>query len=1078
MPIAARRLTAVLSMAIWVLLASTLTSRGASAQGVTTAGLRGRVIGGADGDARILVRHEPTGITVDVSASHGRFLAQGLQPGGPYTVTVRSLGYTPQVRGGLFLELGELRDVVFILEPAAAQLTPVLTLAPAPPAYALAGGGTGLTIGESSIEHLPTLNRDLYDFVRLVPQVSTRIGLANTGLSAVGSDFRLNDFLIDGVSERTLSGGVSNAFSGARSIPIDAVQEYQVLLAPYDVRYGDFAGALVNTVTKSGANTMGGSAFAAARNDRLGRGATAPYDRAQYGFTVGGPVVHDRLHFFTAGEAQDYTYPAAGPYAGQPPDASRPVPVSGADLGRFVALMKGYGLDPGSAGPIMNGNHLRNWFTRVDLALPRWASRVVVSHNYVASEDLAFSRAAVDTFSLSSAMFTRVLDGHATVVHVHTTLGRPGGGHNELLVSQRSDASDAVVPAQQPIVRVSVPSLSGGSITLNSGTPESAQGADLTASGFRSHAFAVTDNLTLPVGDGHVLMLGGTVERYRLRRGLVTGLYGTWTFESLDAFEAGVADRYEARVDFDNPGALITGEQYSLYASDRWQPSPYFTLTFGVRGDMQALDGHAPYNPAVESLFGRRTDATPTRRVELSPRVGFIWELPTDRPQRLRGGVGIFTGRYPLAWAQTARSSYGVDSVIRCNRLSAQAQRPPAFSPDYRTPPEGCAGGASLAPASPGDVDLLAPDLRIARVARTSLAHDWQLPAGVTWTNEILVTRALSDFVFVNLNLDAPTSTDAYGRVMYGTVAPTGRATRQPRSAFAEVIELRNTSANRSSQFATRLARTTATGLSGSVAYAYSHVRDVQTPLRVNTRGTAAWASARVATGPQDELSASTSSNDIPHRIIVTSTWVSPWSRWRTEVSSYFVAESGRPFTYIAFGTLGRGDLNADGSGSNDPIYVPRSGAAEVLFSGISDSVGADNSSAAQGRRQDAQRAAFDAFVDRTDCLRRQRGRILARNTCREPWSSTTIASVRQSIPFAQRAMEVRVDAFNLLNMLNAQWGLRREAAPAVLEHVGQVTDSPERSWPLFRFDEANTAWTTGLGEGTFQLQLSVRYRF
>jgi hypothetical protein len=1074
----ARRVAAFLAMVIWVLLATTLSGRDAFAQGVTTGGFRGRIIGDADGDARVLIRHDATGAAVEVRASHGRFLVQGLQPGGPYTVTARILGYAPIVHDSLYLALGELRDVVFVLQRAVHGLMPVVTEAAAPPAHVLAGGGTGLTIGQAQLEHLPTLNRDLYDFVRLVPQISTRIGLSSTGMSAAGTDFRFNEFLIDGVSERTLSGGVSNAFSGARSIPLDAVQEYQVLLAPYDVRYGDFAGALVNAVTKSGTNTMRGSVFVGARNDQLARDAESSYDRAQYGFTLGGPLLHDRLHFFAAAELQSYTYPAPGPYAGQPPEAPLPVPVSTADLGRFDALMKGYGLDPGSAGRIENGNHLRNAFTRFDLALPRWSSRIVLSNNYVGSEDLAFSRTARDTFSLSSTMFTRVSAGHATSAHLHTTLGRPGGGHNELLVSQRADGLDAVVPTQQSIVRVSVPSVSGGRVTLNSGTPESAQGAEITSSGFRSSAFVVADNLTLPLGANHVLTLGSEGERYRLRRGIVSGLYGTWTFPSLDALEAGMADRYEARVDIDNPGAIISGTRYSAYAGDRWQPSAQLTLTIGVRGDMQSIDGRAPYNATVDSIFGRRTDATPRRRIELSPRVGFIWELAADGHRLLRGGAGVFTGRYPLAWAQTARTSYGVDSVIRCNRQGPALQRPPTFTPDYRTPPGGCIGGASVAPATPGDVDLLDPDLRMARMARMSLAHDWQLVPGMTLTNEVLLTRALSDFVFVNLNLDAPGTADAYGRVMYGTIAATGSATKQSRSAFAEVIDLRNTSANYSSQFTTRLEKKGPAGLSGSVAYTYSRVRDVQTPLRVNTRGTTAWASARVMAGRQDDLSASISSNDIPHRVIVASMWVSPWARWRTEVSSYLVAESGRPFTYVAFGTLGRGDLNADGSSANDPIYVPSSGAAEMLFSGVSDAVGADNSPAAQGQRASAQRAAFDAFVGRTDCLRRQRGQILARNSCREPWSSTTITSLRQVMPVAQRAVEVQIDAFNVLNLLNARWGLRREAVPALLEHVGQVVESADRSRPVFHFDETNTGWTTVPGESSFQLQLSMRYRF
>jgi len=495
---------------------------------------------------------------------------------------------------------------------------------------------------------------------------------------------------------------------------------------------------------------------------------------------------------------------------------------------------------------------------------------------------------------------------------------------------------------------------------------------------------------------------------------------------------------------------------------------------------MLAIDGAAPYNTLIDSIFGRRTDAMPRRRVELSPRVGFIWGVPGSEQQHLRGGLGIFTGRYPLAWAQTALSSYGVGGVLRCNRLGPAMQPPPAFKPNYLAPQTVCAGGASITTAFPGDVDLLDRNLRMMRVARGSLAFDRRLPWNLVLTNEGLVTRALSDFVFRNLNLADPQTTDLYGRVMYGTIGPSAIAAPKRRSAFSEVIDIRNTAHNRSYQLSTRLEKTQTAGVSGFVSYTYSHVRDVQTPLRVNTRGTVAWASARVTSGRDDDLTAGISSNDVPHRIVVAGTYTAPWSRGRTELSFYYVGESGRPFTFIAYGTLGRGDLNADGSNANDPIYVPRNALdpLEVQFSGFSDSLGADNSTAAQADRERAQRNAFEDFIERTSCLRHQRGQILERNSCREPWSNTTIASVRQAIPVAGRAVEVQLDVFNVLNLLSGDWGRLREAAPALLEHVGQTAEPVQTSRPIFRFNIKYPGWTTLPVESAFQLQLALRYRF
>ena len=1033
-------------------------------------------------DALVTVRRDATGYFVDVHASGGSFFVQGLEPGGPYTITVRSLGFVPQRRVGIFLTLGELSEIHFVLKPMVVRLDTltVVTHGWESNDPARTGGGTGTTIPARLLERLPTLDRDLYDFVRLVPQISTKIGLSSPGMAAGGVGFRFNNFLINGVSERTLSGGVSSAFAGGKSIPLDAVQEYQVLLSPYDVRYGDFAGALVNAITKSGTNTLHGSVFAYGRNDRIAGhealAARSPYEKVQYGLSVGGPFVQNRLHFFVASELEHFTFPADGPFVGQPQNAERAVPVSAADLDRFDAIMRSYRLTAGSAGPIENGNPLRNLFSRVDLAVPEWHSRVFIWSNYRGSDAIAFSRAARDTFSLSSYQLTRVNHSRISAAQLHTTLPRSGGGHNELLVSHQANALDAIGAVQQPIVRVSVPAVSGGLVTLNSGTHESAQSIVL-----QSSQLTFKDDLTLPFGAHHVVTLGAVAERFRLRRAGAPGSYGTWSFSSLQNLANGIADAYEVRIDFGNQDVLISGTQYATYAGDRWQVSDRLLVTGGVRADLLTIDQRAPYNALVGSLFGRRTDEMPRQRVELSPRVGFIWDVSGTRQRQLRGGIGTFAGRYPLAWAQTALSSYGVGGLLRCNRLGVDADQPPAFNPDPRSPPSACLRGTSITTANPGDVDLLDRNLRMVRVVRASLAYDHRLPWHLVFTNEALVTRALSDFVLVNLNLPDPVTTDRFGRVMYGSIDPGGRATLKPRSAFSEVIELRNTGGTSAGQLSARLEKAAFGGIGGFASYTYSRARDVQTLLRVNTRGTTAWAVGRVTSGRHDDLATTgISSNDVPHRIILGGTYAAPWAAARTELSFYYVGESGRPFTYIAFGTLRHGDLNADGSNINDPIYVPRNArdTLEIRFSGVSDSAKADTSAAARADRERGQRTAFDAFVERTPCLQRQRGRILERNSCREPWSNTTIASVRQTVPVSARALELQLDVFNVLNLLNRDWGRWREAAPALLEHVGQAAESALVSQPVFRFDPSSTGLTTLALESAFQLQLALRYRF
>ena len=369
------------ALAALCLLSLLVLPQAAAAQGLASGGIRGSVRN-AQGDglegAAIRVVNTATGFVVRTQVVGEGFLVQGLEPGGPYVVEVRHIGFLPQRSRPLHLTLGEPLTVDFVLQPAAIQLEAIDVEAPAVPPAA----GVGTTIPEAVVHRLPTLNRNFQDFVTLAPHVSTKVGGGRTGVSGAGANFRFNSFLVNGADERFVNGSVSAAASIGKSIPLDAVKEYQVLVTPYDVRYGDFAGALVNTVTQAGTNELRGSAFGYWRNDRLARtgvdAAPSPYDRVQYGFSLGGPIVKDRVHFFVAPEIQHFSRPAPGPYVGQPPGQVPRIPVSEADLERLQNVMRGtYGLTPGSGGYVDNGTPLVNVFARLDAAIPAWNSRVV-----------------------------------------------------------------------------------------------------------------------------------------------------------------------------------------------------------------------------------------------------------------------------------------------------------------------------------------------------------------------------------------------------------------------------------------------------------------------------------------------------------------------------------------------------------------------------------------------------------------------------------------------------------------------------------------------------------------------------
>ena len=1021
------------------------------AQGVTTASIEGRVTlsdaGSSDG-AHVRATNPATGYAFETIIRSGRFAILGLEVGGPYSVVVQKIGYRAEGRDRIYLSLGQRLDLALVLDRVATTLDTVrITAAERPP---IPGTGVGKLISDSTLHRLPTIDRDMYDFVRLIPQIVA--GGTRTGLSGGGVSTRFNSFLIDGVSDRALlTNYAAGAGQGAKTISIEAVKEYQVLLTPYDVRYGDFAGALVNAVTRSGSNELSGSVFAYGRNNDLARQTPflrgASYQRAQFGFTLGGPIVPGRVRFFIAPEFQRLTSPAAGPYVGQAVSREVPVPASLADIAAFANVLKGYGLEPGSAMAMNVGTPLRNVFVRIDVGFPERRSRLVIWNNYGLVENIAFSRQGSEsfftrgalTFPLSSYRYTTSITKEVAAVQLFTNLRN--GGVNEFLLALKLLPSAITPDARATLVSVAVPRVdAAGSVFLESGSNENAQGITGT-----QKSFEIAEDLTLVMGAKHRLELGAGAEAFGIVSRGLAGSYGSWLFASLDSLRAGRAEKF--RLVTEPPGArsAMPGVQLGLYAGDEWEIHERLSAVAGLRADAVAQNNVAVYNPTVDSLFGRRTSDIRRARIQWSPRIGFDWAATPDQRSHVRGGIGLFVGRPPVRWLNQALANNG----DRIGTLLCGAGGPgpaPAFQPDYLNQPHSCANGSGLDPGARGPVDLEDNNLRLAETLRASLSYDRLLSQTVLWKIEGLVTRNRADFLFVNLNLAGPVAVDRHGRVLYGVVDPAGRATpRLISGKFSEVIDFRNQSRNRSFQISTELDQHYSDALAVTAFYAYSRVRDVQTPLPAPNAGpNDNWQGGRVVSGLHSDLTPSISTLDIPHRFGLTGTYSFGKKHWTTDVSLYYVGESGAPFTYIAAAGPGRGDLNADGTNLNDPIYIPlnASDTAEIAFGGSAAEVA-------------AQQSAMEDLITRSPCLRTQRGRIMARNSCRAPWVNLANMSIRQNLPaLGGRGVTLQLDVFNLLNLLNAEWGELRVVTPgpnaSLLEQVGQTAGTAIQSQPIF----------------------------
>jgi hypothetical protein len=1044
----------------------------------TTASIRGQVRTAGrptTGSAEVTVFDQATGRRSIAAVVDGWFAVPGLEVDRPYTIVVRQLGYRPAAERGVVLALGQDLRLDFTLVPVVERLDTTWIVSRVTPLNAT-GSGIGGRISSASLKRLPSLDRDVYDFLRLVPEISARS--SRGGVSAGGVSTRFNNFHIDGISDRGLLGNfAAGTGQGAKAISIEAVREYQVLLSPFDVRFGDFAGGAINAVTRSGTNSFEGSLFGFRRTDEMARD-VAPYERSQFGFVASGPIVRDRAHFFAAAEAQRLRAPARGPFIDASASAA-PVPVKSPDLARFSDLLTGYGLTPGSAGRVDVQNPLRNAFGRLDLDLHELRSRIVVWHNYASADNSTFSRETSSsfftrgavTFPLSTLEVTSRATKNVTAAQVYTSL--PNGMSNEFFVARKSQPNEAVPRVRAPLISVAVDRAGAPGVAfVEAGSAEPGHGVAT-----QQFSLEASDNVTRTFGM-HALSIGARVERFRVGSEGQPGGYGSWLFSSLDSLARGEAEQFRL-VRRLLPAPASEGTQYGIHAGGKVYLGERLTIDAGARGDVLFIAGQPRYNRLVDSIYGRRTSDRANHRVEWSPRLGFTWTADRSGASQLRGGVGLFTGRPPIPWlAQRFISDGSGVGTLVCGRRGGNTDAPRPFVADYRDQPTSCATGRGLTTDPGGAVNLVDSRLRLARTMRAALGYDRRIAGDVVATVEGLYTKNLSDFLFVNVNLADTLSPagsetiDRNGRVMYGAIDSGGIARAHLVSrTFSEVVDLRNQSRNSSQQVSIRLTQPTTNRFGWSAAYAFSRVRDVQTPPS-QFSAYENWQSGRTVSGRHDDIAATRSAFDVPHRVILTATYTAGRNRSTTLVSFYYIGESGLPFTYLASAGPQRGDLNADGSNLNDPVYVPRSAAdtMEIRFAGTPDQVA-------------MQQAALEGFIRRTRCLDRQRGRIMARNSCRAPWSNTTSASLRQSVPaFRGHALSFELDVFNFLNLLNRDWG-QVELVPSganvgLLEHVSQTAGTARTSQSVFRFDPKAAGFSSANVESSFQLQIGLRYGF
>lgn len=1030
------------------LVAVVLPATGPLAAQVTTGTLTGIVTTSQNqpvSRAQIQVVSRSTGFASGVlTRSNGRYTIPGLEVG-QYTLTVRRIGYAPASRA-VTITLGEATSADVQLEAQAATLAAMRVQAASSEVISPSHTGSVTTFSDSAISHLPTLDRNFTDFVQLTPQVSS----TGPGLSGGGTNNRYNNIQIDGSIETDLFGlgstGQPGGQASGKSIGFEAVKEYQVLLSPYDVRQGNFAGLLVNAVTKSGTNEWHGSLFGVSRNQRLARAQDylSDYQQSQYGGSIGGPIVKDKVLFFLNPEFQYRRTPAEGPYVGQPG-----VSLSQAQVDQVSQLVSQYNIPAGSAGLVNNQNPLVNIFGRLDVALP-WNTQLVLHHNYGYAEDDIFSRSNRG-FRLSSNGYKFKSTKNGTVAQFRTLFGN--GTYNELFLDNTSIRDRRAPNGRAPQVSVNT-----GAYGLVYGSERFSQGNELD-----QDIQEVTDNYTVP-WQSHRFTIGTQNQFYKVRNLFTQASYGVWNFGSLDSLQRDLPNQYIIGVPLSGDGAVrFKAAQYALYAQDEYAASPTLNFTVGLRADVPVFRDKPPQNANVAQNYNLNTSDVPSGNVQWSPRVGFNWDVTGDAMNQLRGGIGMFTGRPAYVWMSNAfqnSGSVGV-GVLTCNGARAQ----PLSTANTASPPPTCSDGTTA--QAGGEIDILDPNLKFPQNLRTTLGYDRRVADAWVATVEGMYTKGVNGLFYQNIALAGPVGTDKTGRVIYGTDA--FRPTVKP-GGRTQIFDVTNQSNDHAYSLTGQLTRRYRNNFEGSVAYTYNRAWDVQS--FTSSTSFSQYRFGRAWAGDQSDQTATRSIFEQRNKISAYGTYSLPT---KTDISFTYIGASGTPYDYVV-----NGDANGDGISLNDPIYVPADShnTAEIQFQNFT----VTQSDGSKRTYTPADQAnAFDSFINSTPCLRSQRGHLMSRNSCDNPWTNTLNVSARQNFRSRGQNFALELQVFNFLNLVNKDWGLQPSAgfgSQSLLNYRGKTGTDLVSGQPIYTFDPTYQKFYSNNIFSNYQIQLQLRYTF
>lgn len=995
-------------------------------QGVTTASMNGRIVdtdGNALIGATIVVTHVPSGTLYGaLSRNDGYYNLPGLRVGGPYKVTVSYTSYGKTELEGVYLRLGESFRRDYALQEMGVDIETVEITARSGTAGSNTGTSTQIT--SSDIEGLPTLNRDLGDFIRLTPQSTGYAG----GTSFGGVNNRYNAIYIDGAVNNDVFGLASNGTNGGQTgiapFSIDIIDQFQVVLSPYDVSLGGFAGGGVNAVTKSGTNQFKGTAYYFFQNegmvgktnstltDQTGseRQKVADFSQQTYGASLGGPIIKDKVFFFANAEIQADETPAPFDFGAYDGDATQ------ADLNNLSSFLQNtYNYDPGTFGDVSDELNGVKLFAKLDFNL-NTNNKLTLRHSYTKAEQINrnASTATRINFSNNGVFFPTTTNSSA--LELNSRLGEKFS--NNLIVGFTAVRDD-----RDPI---------GGDfpyVYINDGSGQITFGSEefSTANALDQDIITITDNFKI-YQNNHTITLGTHNEFYSIYNLFIGQNYGTYRYANLTDFLNGASatdyDRAYSLVDnLTGDGSAAAADfsaaQFGFYAQDEWAVTPQFTLTAGLRLDIPVIttdlvsadNFNTETLPLLQDAYDVAKEieggAPPQGQLMVSPRLGMEYDLKGDRSTVIRGGIGVFTSRIPFVWPGAMYSNNGLTlGRVDERNITGDVNFIPGIQDQYTNPD-------FTVPS--GQVDLFTKDFKYPQVLRANLALDTKLPGDISATIEGIYTKTLNNILYTNVNSDP---TVAFNWTNTGGDTRPVYTRSNIDNTYSAVYVGSNTSEGYAYNITASLAKQFDFGLNASLSYTFGDAQSVSEGT--SSQNSSQWR-GQVSIDGRNTPVLGRSDFALGQRVLGVLTYKLDWNEAKnvsTSITLVYEGLKGSPYSYVIGGGNGRNINNESGSTSRNRslVWIPANESEITLIekNGVS--------AAEQWSR-------LNAFIEEDSYLSKNRGSYAEKNASWNPYTSFLDLSVRQDFGVQaggkMHKLQVSWDVFNLANFLNSSWGVR-----------------------------------------------------